>query len=184
MPAQSLSRGERDRALSALHGTRKMLLDIAESVTPAQWNFKPAPEVWSIAEIAEHIALSEDLLAKAAAQALAAPGDPEKLKLAAGKDQTILTQVPVRDQKFKAPESITPKQTFASREALVSAFKASRDRNIAFIRDTGADLRGHSADHPALGPMDAYQWYLLIASHTERHLNQMKEVMANPSYPK
>jgi hypothetical protein len=39
--AQPLSRGERDRAMSHLHATRKMLLD--EVTCRAQWRFKPVP---------------------------------------------------------------------------------------------------------------------------------------------
>jgi hypothetical protein len=184
LAAQPLSRGERDRALSALHGTRKLFLDLVASASEAQWRFKPAPEVWSLAEVAEHIVLSESSLAAFAQKVLASPADPKAKEKTAGQDRRVLEEVPKRETKAQAPEFLQPRGTYPSREAVRAAFKQARDRNIAFVRETDAPLRQHVADHPALGPLDAYQWYLLIASHSERHVNQMREVLAHPNCPK
>ena len=35
-----------------------------------------------------------------------------------------------------------------------------------------------------LGPLDGYQWLVFIAAHTERHLAQLREVKADPKFPK
>jgi hypothetical protein len=35
-----------------------------------------------------------------------------------------------------------------------------------------------------LGPLDAYQWILLISAHSERHTKQIEEVKADPNFPK
>jgi len=70
---ESLSQGERDRAMSHLHATRKMFLDTVSGLTPAQWTFKPAAERWSIAECAEHIAVSEEFIPGIAQKAQPAP---------------------------------------------------------------------------------------------------------------
>ncbi len=170
--------------MSELHATRKALIDLVSAASPAQLRFKPAPDVWSIAEIAEHIVLSESLIPKMAATALASATDPEMVKQAAGKDQSILTQVPVRDQKFKAPEALIPTKSYPNSKTLLAAFKLARDANITYLRETRDPLRAHAAQHPALGPIDGYQVYLLLASHTQRHINQMLEVKNNPSFPK
>src|SRR6267378_2316111 len=60
--AAPLEQGERDRAMSHLHATRKAFLDSVAGLSEAQWNFKAGPDRWSIAECAEHIALSEDFI--------------------------------------------------------------------------------------------------------------------------
>ena len=60
--AAPLEQGERDRAMSHLHATRKVFLDSIAGLSDAQWNFKPAADRWSIAECAEHIAVSDDSL--------------------------------------------------------------------------------------------------------------------------
>ena len=184
LSAEPLKQGERDRALSALHGSRKMFIDLVSGVNDAQWNFKPAPDVWSIAEIAEHLVLSERDIPKGIQKYLDAPADAAKLAQTKGKDEMVLASVAKRDQKFQAPEFLRPHKEFATREAALKAFKEYRDRNLTFIRETQLGLREHVGDHPGLGPLDAYQWYLLIAAHTDRHLAQMREVMANPGFPK
>ena len=79
LAAEPLSQGERDRAMSSLHATRKMFLDEVANLSDAQWTFKPAPERWSIAECAEHIALSEDLLFQLVTEKLMkSPAEPDK----------------------------------------------------------------------------------------------------------
>ncbi|MBX5496034.1 MAG: DinB family protein [Bryobacteraceae bacterium] len=67
---------------------------------------------------------------------------------------------------------------------MIRHFKARRDQSIAFIDKTQDELRTRLANHPALGTLDAYQWFLLLSAHTERHTNQIKEVKANPKFPK
>ena len=34
------------------------------------------------------------------------------------------------------------------------------------------------------GNMDVYQWFLMISSHSQRHILQIREVKANAGYPK
>ena len=41
----------------------------------------------------------------------------------------------------------------------------------------------HFAPLGPLGDLDGYQWLLLLASHTDRHVAQMQEVKAQPGYP-
>jgi hypothetical protein len=52
---------------------------------------------------------------------------------------------------------------------------------------TTPGLRDHAIDSPGdgkYGKWDAYQFVLLIAAHSERHTNQIKEVNADPNFPK
>ncbi len=58
--AAPMTQDERNRALSEFHASRKMFLDATEGLSAAQWNFKPDAGAWSVAECAEHIAISED----------------------------------------------------------------------------------------------------------------------------
>lgn len=183
IPAQSLSQGERDRAMSELHATRKAFVDLVSAASSAQLNFKPAPEVWSVMEIAEHVITTEPFLAKLASSGLGKPADPEKLAQTKGKDQAILTGVADRSRKAQAPAMLQPKATFKSSAALVAAFKQARDANIAYLRDTQDPLRACVVDAGG-SPMDCYQVYLMIAAHTQRHISQMKEVMATSAFPR
>lgn len=186
LAAAPLTRGERDRAMSHLHATRKMFLDAVADLSEAQWRFKPGPERWSIAEVAEHIALSEDALFQLVTEKIMkSPATPEK---STGeqkqKDEAIMKTVPDRSRRAQAAEFLQPKGKWPTREALIEHFKESRDRTIAYVRDTEEDLRSHFAPHPLFTELDAYQWILFAAAHSQRHVVQIKEVMDQPDFPK
>jgi uncharacterized damage-inducible protein DinB len=179
---QGLTRGERDRAMSELHATRKQLLDAVEGLSAAQWTFKPSDSAWSIAETAEHLAMSEDALFEMVTRKLmAAPPQPERKAEVKGKDEIVLKTIADRSTRVKAPASLTPKGR--SPEAVVKHFRESRDRTIAYIETTPGDLRSHISEGGGMGPLDAYQYILFISAHTARHLEQIREVQADPRYP-
>lgn len=183
--AEPLSRGERDRAMSELHATRKRFLDSIGGLSQAQWNFKPAPEVWSIAQIADHVVVSEgelfDVMQK---KILTSPAQPGKRGSTKAKDEQILRVFPDRSQKRKAPANLEPAGKWATQSAAVSEFKKLRDAHIAYVDQTQDDLRAHFTENRVVGEIDGYQWMLLISAHTERHVLQIEEVKANAKYPK
>lgn len=183
--AQTLNEGERGRALSELQGTRKLFLDSVADLSEAQWNFKPDARTWSIAECAEHIALSEDeLFAMVTGKIMKSPAGPAKKAEAKGKDETVLRLLADRGKKSQAPPSLTPAHKFKSRQELIDHFRQSRERTLDYIRTTRDDLRSHFAPASAAGTLDAYQWILLISAHSGRHVAQINEIKANPKYPR
>jgi DinB superfamily len=182
--ADPLTQGERDRAMSHLHATRKVFLDSVAGLSDAQWNFKASPERWSIAECAEHIAVSEDANFELVRKAVASTAEPEKKAAARGKDEMVLQMIPNRSVKVQAPEFLMPKRRWPDRETLIVHFKQSRDRNIEYLQTTQDDLRGHFLEHPMLKTLDAYQMMLFVSAHCERHTKQIDEVKSDPGYPK
>lgn len=184
--AEPLSRGERDRAMSSLHATRKMFLDEVANLSEAQWTFKPAPERWSIAECAEHIALTEDALFQMVTEkVMKSPADPGKsTEEQKAKDAKVLESIADRSRKFQASEALQPTGKWKTRQELIDHFQASRDNTIALIDKTDESLRDHFAPHPALEVLDAYQWVLMTSAHAERHTAQIREVKADPNFPK
>jgi hypothetical protein len=182
--AQTLTAAERKQAVQHLKKSQDFFLKSINKVSDAQWNWKPAPDRWSLAECAEHIALSEDrLLELITQQVLKSPAAPERKADVAGKDETVLKMVPDRGQRFQAPEMLQPKKTFATRAELIKHFKASRAKTVDFVKKSQDDLRSHFFEHPVLKQLDAYQWVLLISAHTERHTHQIEEVKATAGYP-
>src|SRR5262249_36507771 len=152
-----------------------------------QWNYKSAPDRWSIAECAEHITVSEEFITGIIQKGMQGKAEPEKKLPFAEvrvKDEKLVAVVPDRSQKFQAPEPLQPTHRFKSTAEMIAHFKELRDRNIDYIDKTPDDLRAHFMPHPVLGQADAYQWYLLIAGHSDRHTKQILEVKADPGYPK
>jgi len=180
--AQELTQAEKDKALQYLESTKQDVLDATKGLSTAQWNFKPGPDRWSIAECMEHIAAAEDFIrdniANGVMKAPAVPG-----RDVAAIDAAIIENVPARKTKVQAPEAIKPTNRFGSPEAAIQHFVESRATTEEFLKTTPG-LRDHAADSPMGTKWDAYEFILLIAAHSERHTNQIKEVKADPNYPK
>ena len=182
--AQAPTQGERDRALSALHGSDKMFRDALAGLSGAQWSFKPAPGRWSIAEVAEHLALVErGVFQLITVQGLQTPATPEKRTEQAAWDEMVIRTLPDRSRKMQAPEQYQPAGRFQSGAEAAAAFFETSTRCATYVRETQDALRDHVLAHPVLGPLDLYQWFLLLAGHTERHTAQILEVKADPKFP-
>jgi len=181
----TLTSQEREAALKQFETTRDNFLKSIAGLSQAQWTFKPAPDRWSVAEVAEHITVSEStLFGLVQKQVMTAPATPEKREQVKGKDELILQKVPDRSHKVQAPEILRPTGRWATEADLTKAFEESRKTTMDYVRTTDDDLRDHFFDHPFLGTMDGYQWLLLISAHSARHTAQIEEVKADPNFPK
>jgi DinB superfamily len=182
---QDVSQAEKDRALQYLESTKRGVVDATNGLSDAQWNFKPAPDRWSIAEVMEHLAAAEDILRTMTQEKVMttpeiAPRDPAELKKI---DEGVLAQLPDRSHKIQAPEPLRPTNRFGSPADAEKHFLESRATTEAYLKTT-PDLRGHAVDSPMGVKLDGYEWILLIAGHSERHTKQMLEVKADPNFPK
>lgn len=183
--ATPLTAQERELALTQFAASRDNFLKSISGLSQKQWTFKPAPDRWSVAEVAEHITVSEAMLSGLVQkQVMQSPSAPEKREQVKGKDQLILQKMVDRSHKAQAPEFLRPTGRFASQADLTKTFEDSRKATIDYVRTTNDDLRDHFFDHPAFGTLDGYQWLLLISSHSARHTAQIEEVKADPNFPK
>jgi len=179
--AQDASAADKEKAQALLDSSKRGVLAATKGLSEAQWNFKPAPDKWSIAECMEHIAAAEDFIRGTVEQnVMKAPAAPDRdiAKIDAG----IIANVPDRSNKFQAPEPLKPTNRFGSPQAAIKHFVESRAKTEQFLKST-ADLRGHAVDSPAGVKWDAYEFILMIAAHSERHTKQIEEVKSNPGYP-
>ncbi|MGA9528082.1 MAG: DinB family protein [Terriglobales bacterium] len=181
----TLSPAEREAALKSLQATHDAFLQSIAGLSEKQWKFKPAPDRWSVAEVSEHIAVSEStIFGLVQSKFMAGPPTPEKRAEVKVTDDIIMQRIPDRSHKAQAPEFLKPTGRWATREELTKAFEDSRKATMDYVRTTNDDLRDHFGPHPVLGEMDAYQWILLISAHSERHTKQIEEVKADPNFPK
>jgi hypothetical protein len=182
--AQDVSPADKERALQYLESTKKGVLDATKGLSDAQWNFKPAPDRWSVAEVMEHLAAAEDLLRGMTQEQImktpaAPPRDADETRKA---DEGVLAMVPDRSHKLQAPEPLKPTNRFGSPAAAQKHFVESRATTEQYLKNTPG-LRAHVGDSP-MGKLDGYEFVLLIAAHSERHTKQMLEVKADPDFPK
>ncbi|MFL6569849.1 MAG: DinB family protein [Chthoniobacterales bacterium] len=181
----SLTKEERARAIDYLKQTQTDFLASIDGVSDEQWKFKAAPERWSIAETAEHIAVAEELIFnRLKNEVMKSPAAPEKKAEVAGKEDLIMKAVPDRSRKAQAPEVLKPTGRFATRADLIKQFNDTRAQEIAYLSETNDDLHSHFGEHPLLKTMDGYQWLILNGAHCKRHTAQIAEVKEDANYPK
>lgn len=180
--AQGVTQAEKDRALQYLEATKKNVLEATKGLSDAQWNFKPAPDRWSVAQVMEHIAAAEDFLRDVTKEKVMVSPAGEPGRDVKKTDEAVLTMVPDRTHKAQAPEPLVPTNRFGSPEGSIQHFVESRAVTADFLKNT-TGLRDHVMDSP-LGKLDAYEFVLFIAAHSERHTKQINEVKADPNFPK
>jgi len=183
--AQDVSQADKDRALAYLESTKKGVVDATKGLSDAQWNFKPGPDRWSVAEVMEHLAAAEDLLRGMTQENVmktpaGPPRDAAELKKI---DDTVVAMVPDRTHKAEAPEPLRPTNRFGSPAEAEKHFLESRATTEEYLTSTPG-LRAHYIDSPMGVKLDGYEWVLLIGGHSERHTKQMLEVKADPNFPK
>ena len=181
-PAQELTQAEKDKAVQYLETSKKGVLDATKGLSEAQWNFKPAPDRWSVAQVMEHIAAAEDFIRSMLKEKIMMAPAGEAGRDVKKTDEGVLAMVPDRTTKIQAPEPLVPTNRFGSPEASIKHFVESRATTEDFLKTT-TGLRDHVADSP-MGKLDGYEFVLLIAAHSERHTKQINEVKADPNFPK
>jgi hypothetical protein len=128
--------------------------------------------------------LSESTLWSMADAALKQSANPDKRIDIKMTDQEWMDIMKNRDNKLQAPEMLQPQQAkWQNTNEALDAFKESRQQHIQFAKTTTQDLRNHVIQG-ALGTLDSYQMMLVIAAHSARHTQQIKEIKAHPSFPK
>ena len=181
--SQTLTAADRERGMQYLESTRQAVLDATAGLSEAQWNFKPGPDRWSVAEVVEHIAAAEDfLMAMVTNQVMKGPARPAGDDVKAI-DDLVVAKIPDRSKKAQAPEPIRPTNRYGSPQASLKHFSDARAQTEAFLK-THDDLREHAIDSPMGKKLDGYEWVLFVAGHSERHTKQINEVKADPNFPK
>ena len=179
-----LTKKERKFAKEHLKETKKDLIKTVEGLSASQLSFKADSAKWSVEDCLKHIAMSEIGIWKAVKDGLSQPPNPEKRSEIKMTDEQLVKAIQDRSSKFKTSEALQPQNTpFKSAQEAIASFKENRSKLISYIDDTQEDLRNHVINFP-VGVMDAYQLVLLISAHSNRHTQQIREVMADPNFPK
>lgn len=184
MTESSITAKERKFAVAELKETKADILSAVKGLSDEQLNFKTAPDRWSIKECVYHITLAENSLWPMLEATMKNPPTPEKRQEVTVSDQDILNGVTNRTEKRQAPDNIRPdKAPWHTTQEALAAFKLARGQHLKYVKTTTEDLRNHIMTLP-FGKIDAYQFILFVAGHSQRHLLQIKEILADPAFPK
>jgi uncharacterized damage-inducible protein DinB len=180
----NMTAAERTKVLGWMDASRQEFLAAIDNVSDAQWKWKPAPERWSVGEVAEHVVLAEAGQFANVKKALAAGASADWEQKTRGKTEMIEMVMAPRLGKATSPEPLVPGGKMTRAQAR-ERFEALRVEMEKFARETTAPLKEHLAAHPmpVFDPLNAYQWLIYAPLHTQRHVKQIAEVKATAGYP-
>ncbi len=170
--------GDRQRLLAHLAMTEDWLNAEVSGLTPAQARFQMTPESWSITQVVEHLAIAEPQYWTMVEDSLKQPATTEKLPTT---DAQILWYGIDRTDRQKTGDARVPQGKFEEVRDALGAFRKLRGTIREFSSTTQENLRAKKLQG---GNMEVYQWVLMISTHSQRHILQIREIKNHQKYPK
>jgi len=169
---------ERQRLVAHLEMSESWLVEEVSGLSSGQLQFRRAPGVWTIMEVLDHLVVSEAIYWQDLQAAMKAkPSSQPRV----GTDADILWYGIDRTNRQKAVPAEEPKGQVRDLRAGLNAFRKQRAVILDYAKTTNDDLRGHIVEREGC---DAYQWLLLISTHGQRHILQIREIKSDPNFPK
>ena len=171
--------GDRQRLVAHLEMTEAWLDSEVNNLSDAQLKFKMSPSSWSVEEVVMHLAIAETQYWAQFNESLAKPVKPEFKPQAT--DAQMLWYGIDRTQRTTTGEARVPRDQFPNMKASLASFKKLRAEMMKVAKDSQEDLRGRQF---LTASQDLYQWFLMISTHSQRHIMQIREVKAHAAFPK
>jgi uncharacterized damage-inducible protein DinB len=173
-----LTQLERQRLVAHLEMTGSWLVDEVSGLSSAQLRFRPSSGSWSVLEVVEHMMVTDPIYWRQFQEAMKAPpkGQPDP-----SGDASVLWYGVDRTQRQPAIPSEDIKGQLRDLQTGLDVFNKVHQQMLEYARSTREDLRAHYVEREH---SDAYQWLLLISTHAQRHILQIREIKANPKFPK
>jgi len=178
LTARPLSQGEREHLVAHLQMTATWLSDEVSPLSEEQLNFRSAPGRWTIAEVVQHLVIAEPNYWKLLREGVNHP--PQTLKQKAT-DADVLWYGIDRTRHEKTPAKQDPQGEKINIADALASYGKLHATMLDYAVKTEDDLRGHAV--PEWG-VDAYQCLLEISTHEQRHILQIREIKADPGFPK
>lgn len=163
--------------------TERFIAGVA-SINDAQASFRPADDEWTIGEIVEHVNIVNGGFIRIVGRLLKqAEADPKPAPADLNLGGVIVTADGQQAPKFQAPEMVRPKGGVAIADAVAGLRQTITGFAGLQARLEAVDLSEQKFPHPAAGPLSAYQWMILLAEHSDRHLGQIERIKAADGFP-
>jgi uncharacterized damage-inducible protein DinB len=175
--AEPLTPLERQRLVAHMEMTARWLEDDVSGLSPQQLAFRPSPTAWSILEVVDHLVVVGPIYWKALQNAR--PVSAARVGMM--NDVDVLWYGIDRTNREIALQTEVPTGKLQDLHSAMKAYRTQHAEILQYVRTTQDDLRGRLVDRQQC---DAYQWALLISTHEQRHLLQIREIKTNPKFPR
>ena len=175
--ATTITEIERQHLVAHMQMTAGWLEDEVSGLSAAQASFRPSPGSWTILEVLDHVVVVGpvywDALKSATPVANGRAGRMNDIDvLWYGIDRTF------RETALKSEE---PSRTLRDVQSGLKTYRTQHAKLLEYVRSTKDDLRSRLVERQNC---DAYQWALLISTHEQRHILQIRDLKTHPKYPK
>ena len=178
LSADELSAGDRQRLVAHLEMTESWLVSEVSGLSHGQLTYRMTPESWSVMDVVEHLAIAEPQYWKQLQDSLKQPVPREKIEAT---DAAILWYGIDRTNRQRTGEARVPHGTFKDLAGSLGAFRKLRGEMMQAAKTSRDDMRGRKLLE---GNMSVYQWFLMISTHSQRHILQIREIKAHAGFPK
>jgi uncharacterized damage-inducible protein DinB len=159
------------------HAAARFLAQCARA-SESQWVFRLGPAVWSMAQVTEHVAISNRNIHRMLTKRLL--GSPID-----GRATGVLdVEIPYLFYRGDEPPNVaTPTGDWTDRKIAAEAFDESARALLEWAGAQDSELRAVGLEHPVFGLLDGVQWLLFAAAHMERHRAQLIGLAAHRGAP-
>ena len=169
---------ERQRLVAHLEMTSSWLLDEVSNLSRAQLEFRRAPGTWTILDVLDHLVVVGQIYWDDLQKGVQTPLGSRTLS---SRDVDLLWYGIDRTNREPALTSEMPKGQVKDLASGLALYRKPHARLLQYARTTKDDLR---QGFVARQGCDAYQWALLISTHEQRHILQIREIKADPKFPR
>jgi len=169
-----MSPQERIEIVQILESSREAFNSACDGVAEEHAKSQPAPDRWSVLDCVEHVTLVEQRVLGRMEQTPTGEAPPVDKQ----KEAHLALRVPDRTERAVAPEAIRPTGRYGSLAEALEQFNAARTRTIEFAQARGEDVYSLALDHARFGKLNGMEFLVLIAGHSRRHAEQIREARA------
>ena len=202
-----------ERRIERFRNIREQTIGLIGNLSQRQADFAPAHKKWSIAQIADHLLLSEKMYRGQFEKllAMARAGKRPRIEITLREVNTSFAFIPreiiplfsapiqmmnsfvphaVRETMVRLPifpatnPSIAEPAPSRPIEQLRAELRTSLGATEEVFRaDLPARLTEMTISHPILGDNNLLQVFEILSAHEERHQSQIRSILANPAFP-
>jgi hypothetical protein len=168
---------ERQRLVAHMEMTASWLEDEVRGLSTAQAAFRPAPNAWTILEVLDHLVVVGLIYWKD----LQGAKEVSAGRVGMMTDADVLWYGIDRTHRETALRTEEPSRKLPDVRSGLDSYRTQHAELLQYIRTTKDDLRRRFVERQN---SDAYQWALLISTHEQRHILQIREIKRDAKFPK
>ncbi len=175
--------------LDANMAERRRLVALVEGLPQSAADWRPAPDDWSVGEVAHHVVLAEESIRTVVERSIGRhaagkrfePMPDQERALSFG--ELIGRRGTLAAGPLKNPEMVTPTRGRALGDLVFELERGAAVSRSAFEPLDVDLLRSLTCPHPLFDLLTLLQWIDLVGFHDREHAEQIVRVKRQPGFP-